>query len=375
MEKLQLLSPLIVIFVSFSGQGGVERMMCNLAQGLLDAGYRVDMVVVKAKGEHMRHIPSQVRVFQVRARHTLTSVWELAAYLKREQPQVLLAAKERAIKTAVWARLLSGTRQCRLVGRLGTHLSAALAAQGWNKVAQWWRYRRMAQVFTQVDALICVSHGVAGDIQRITGLPADRIHAIHNPVVTPRIFALAQEPLLHPWFVNTDVPVVLAAGRLTTQKDFVTLLQAFATMRQRLPARLVILGEGEMREELQSLARGLGIWDHVLFAGFVANPYAYMAKAQLFVLSSRWEGSPNVLTEAVALGVPVVATDCPSGPREILQQGRFGTLVPMADVVAMATAMEQTLRAPLAREILQQAAQPYLLANSTDEYLRVFGLK
>jgi glycosyltransferase involved in cell wall biosynthesis len=180
---------------------------------------------------------------------------------------------------------------------------------------------------------------------------------IYNPVDTDHIKTLATAPLEHPWFAPGAVPVVLSAGRLTRQKDFPSLLRAFAQVRQSRPARLVILGEGEERTSLETLARELGCRDDIALPGFVPNPYPYMAAAGVFVLSSAWEGFGNVLIEAMALGVPVVSTDCPSGPAEILGRGRYGTLVPVSDVDALARAIATTLdQPPEARRSIERAS-------------------
>jgi glycosyltransferase involved in cell wall biosynthesis len=193
-------------------------------------------------------------------------------------------------------------------------------------------------------------------------------------VWTSEVEQLARQPVDHPWLTKPGAPVIVGAGRLTRQKDFPTLIRAFARARAQRPCRLIILGNGELEAQLIALAKELKVEHDLSLPGFVANPYAYMARAQLFVLSSLWEGSPNVLTEALALGVPVVSTDCPSGPREILAGGEYGTLVPMEDDAALAQAMLATLDRPLARERLLQAALPYKVDASVNGYLEALGV-
>src|SRR5690625_55191 len=189
----------------------------------------------------------------------------------------------------------------------------------------------MARLYRHLDAVVTASEGVSTDTRTVTGLPPERIHVIDNPVVTPDLEELAAQPLDHPWFGDNDVPVILASGRLTKQKDFPTLLRAFARVRQNRPARLIVLGEGKLRTELEALAVKLGIASDVDLAGFASNPYPYVKQSDLFVLSSRWEGLGMALIEALALGIPAVSADCPSGPREILADGRYGALVPVGD--------------------------------------------
>jgi glycosyltransferase involved in cell wall biosynthesis len=363
----------LAVLLSLSGKGGVEKMVMNLLPEFVRQGVEVDLLAIvrKASNDVFRIEGSGARVVDLGVRHTSLAVPALARYLKAERPAVLLAAKDRAIRTAVAARRLSGV-DVRLVGRLGTHLSAAL--EGKPAWMRWLRCQPMRWLYPQVDHIVAVSEGVAYDTVTITGLAADRVSVIRNPVITPGLWEKSREPVDHPWFDDGGAPVILGAGRLTRQKDFPTLIRAFALLGAERRARLVILGEGRLRRSLETLAEELGLCDKVSLPGFVANPYAYMAKASLFVLSSAWEGSPNVLTEALALGVPVASTDCPSGPREILDEGRYGRLVPPADVEALAQAMAATLDDPLEPEFLRQAARAYTVENSCRAYLRVFGL-
>ena len=360
----------IAIFISFSGQGGVERMVTQLAGGLLARGYAVDMVAAKMDEEQAVRLPDGVRLIQLGAAHTWTSLPGLVRYLRRERPDALLAAKDRAIRVAVLARLLTGYPR-HLAGRLGTTVSAALEGGSPLKRRIW--YGGMRLFFRGADRLVAVSEGVAEDVRRITGLGDDRVVVVRNPVITPELAPRAAESPSHPWFTE-PTPIILGAGRLTRQKDFPTLLRAFATVRRGRPCRLVLLGEGRGRASLEALARELGIAEDVDLPGFQPNPYPFIAGAALFVLSSRWEGSPNVLTEALALGTPVVATDCPSGPREILQGGRYGPLVSMGDDAALAAAIKRTLDAPLPAAKLKEAVSEYTLEASTEGYLRALGL-
>ena len=361
----------IAILISFSGQGGVERMVTNLAQGFLDRGYGVDMLLIKAQGDHLANIPEGVRVMRLRARHNITCLPELVRYLRGHAPAALLVAKHRAIRMAAIARWWTGSR-VRLVGRLGTTVSGALAGQGWLRTWLWHRDMRLA--YRRVDALVAVSQGVRADVLQITGLPPEKVVVVNNPVIVPDMQQKAAQAAPHPWLAQKELPVILAAGRFTRQKDFATLLEALALLRQDPPCRLIILGEGKLRAELEQQVARLGLQAVVAMPGFAANPYAYMARSDLFVLSSRWEGSPNVLKEALSLGVPVVATDCPSGPREILQDGRYGPLVPMGDAARLAQAMRATLQQPLPAAELRAAVAGYTLEASSAGYLRVLGL-
>jgi len=355
----------VAIFASFSGEGGVERMLGRLAGGLLALGCRVDLVLARSEGMHLVAVPEGVNVIRLGARHTGTAILPLVRYLRRERPDAVLAAKDRGIRAAIIARALSGQRP-RLVGRIGTTVSAALAGKSR------WRYRAWAAgarlFYSRADAVVAVSEGVRNDIRAMTGLPDERIPVVRNPVIGPDLFGAAEHVPDHPWFARHDVPVVLGVGRLTRQKAFDVLLEAFARVYAQRRLRLVLLGEGPLRAQLLERADRLGVADDVHLPGFVNNPWGWMRQADLFVLSSRWEGSPNALTEALALGTPVVATDCPSGPREILDGGRVAPLVPVDDVGALAAAIERALDAAPEPEVLQAASAPYTIEASAEAY-------
>lgn len=358
----------IAVFVSFSGSGGVERMVMSLIRGFVDLGRPVDLVLVHAEGPHLERLPRQVNLVRLSPPHTFAALPALVHYLRRRRPTALLAAKDRAGRAAVLARWLAGT-DTRIVMRLGTHISTAMA--GKIAIARWLRFASIRRIYPQVDQIVTVSAGVADDTARIAGVERTHIRVIRNPVVTPELPGLAAEPCHHTWFRPGQPPVILGAGRLERQKDFPTLIRAFAQVRKGRPCRLVILGAGGGRARLEALIAELGIAADVDLPGFQSNPYPFLARADLFVLSSRWEGSPNVLTEALALGTPVVATDCPSGPRELLDGGRYGSLVPVGDVTGLGRAIAVTLDRPLPPERLAAAVVDYTQATSAERYLQV----
>ncbi|MFO1432286.1 MAG: glycosyltransferase [Candidatus Competibacteraceae bacterium] len=229
--------------------------------------------------------------------------------------------------------------------------------------------------YATADAVVAVSSALADHVAAHHGLPRSTIQVIYNPAVPDDLARRAAVPLDHPWFAPGAPPVVLGAGRLTTAKDFATLVRAFALVRKQRDARLIIIGCAKTEKktvkrhaELTALARQLGITDDIALPGFTANPYAYMARAAVFALSSRQEGLPTVLIEALACGCPCVATDCPSGPSEILDQGRYGRLVPVGDATAMADAIVQTLDAPPDRAHLEAAAERFAIGPAIDAY-------
>ena len=228
--------------------------------------------------------------------------------------------------------------------------------------------RRARRSFPHMDAAVGVSLGVSSELDAISGLPRDRIHTVYNPVVVPDVIRKARLTPEHPWFNEPGPPVLVSIGRLHKQKDFHTLLVAFSRLLAWRPARLIVLGKGPQLSELRSTAHRLQISDHVDFFGFVENPYAYLARARLFVLSSRHEGLSVALIEAMACGCPVVSTDCPFGPDEILEGGRWGELVPVGDPAALAEAMARALDVPPQRDTLRERAGLFSLERAVSRY-------
>lgn len=359
-------TPRIALLAAFSGAGGVERMLLNLADGIAAAGYGVDLLTIRRDSPHLHALPAGVRHLPLPGGHAWAVLPALVRYLRREPPAGLIAAKDRANRVAVLARALA-RRPLPLALRLGTHLGGARGAR--RTVGD----RLRGAFYRRADAVIAVSQAMADDLVPRFGLPADRVWVIRNPVVTPGLADLAAAPCPHAW-LEAGEPVIVGMGRFTRQKDFPTLLRAFAQVCRQRPARLVLLGDGAGKAACAQLAAELGIADRVLLPGFAVNPYAWLGRARLFVLSSRWEGSPNALTEALALGVPCVATDCLSGPRELLADGRYGPLVPVGDAERLAAAMAATLAAPLSADTLRQAVREYRQDASAAAYLAALGL-
>jgi glycosyltransferase involved in cell wall biosynthesis len=358
--------------VAFSGTGGVERVVYNLLQGLAAHDLRVDLLAVVGKRGWLPAIPwPNIRVINLGVKHSQTALPAVVRYLRSERPDVLMVAKDRAIRMSVLARYLAGG-DTRLVGQLHNNVSAYLATK--SPLQRWLRTAPMRWLFPYLDKIICVSEGVVEDTVNITGIPRERMVAIRNPVITPDVYVKGAEPVDHPWLNGDTVPVIIGAGRLSVEKGFDTLIRAFKRLRQHKDCRLLIIGEGPQREELERLAAELGIAECVSLPGYCANPFAYMKKSSLFVLSSVWEGSGNVLVEALALGIPSVSTDCPYGPSETLAGGKYGPLVPVGDEQALAAAMLATLDNPLPAEVLQEAVVEFTIEYSTRRYLQELGL-
>jgi len=360
----------IAIFLTALDGGGAEKVMLNLAKGFVKSGLKVDLVLVSASGAYISQIPPGIKLVDLGGERLLTSIPALIDYLKFEQPQALLTALDTNV-IAAWLRRWSSIsirtivtvhNNLSLESRHGEDLKRRLTA----KLASWF--------YGWADSIVAVSEGVGADLVKI-GLPQKKIHVIYNPIVDDELKTKLKQPLEHPWLQDEQIPIILGVGRLTKQKNFSTLIQAFAIVRRHTPVRLMILGEGENRSALESTIKQLNINSDVLLMGFVDNPYQYMSKASVLVMSSLWEGFGNVLVEAMAAGTPVLSTNCPSGPAEILVDGKYGKLVPIGDVKEMAKNIEVTLKNPPNKEKLKQRAETFSLDNAIKIYLEILNLK
>jgi glycosyltransferase involved in cell wall biosynthesis len=313
-------------------------------------------------------------VLAPRPSSTLGYLESLAAALQARRPYALYAANTHRNLEALFARRLAGV-DTRIVVTERNAFHDGHLQRGWAGQFLPGLVRRM---YGQADAIVAVSDGVADELAAWSGLPRAQIVTIYNPVVTNELIAGQSEPVDHPWFQPGVPPVIMSAGRLGRAKDHPTLIRAFARVRRARLARLVIFGQGKSEAKtarsvaaLQALAGELGVADDVALPGFVANPFAYMARAAVFALSSINEGLPGVLIEGMACGCPVVSTDCPSGPAEILAGGRYGRLVPPGDDAALAAAILATLDAPPAPALLRERAGSFSVARAVDQYERI----
>jgi len=383
--------------------GGVQQMTRNLACEIAARGYRVDLLIRRAgpveplpAGVRVEVLPRRPRSFGrllalradpqglgVLARPVLLPLVAseavaylpgLVRYLRKVGPDALIAATTYANLVAIWARRLAGV-PTRVIVSERDNLSENLATGRWKRA---WRWRHAAPLISHTypgaDAIVAVSDGVAEDLARVTGIPRASIHTVYNPVLTGELAAMSQEKVGEPWLLRGAPPVILAAGRLVAKKDYATLIRAFARVRAVREARLIILGDGPERARLERVARQLEVAEHVRFSGWVSNPFAYMARASVFALSSNREGLPGVLVQALACGCLVVSTDCPSGPAEILEHGRYGALVPVGDDAAMAAALLAALDSPPDRARLEARASMFDLHPCADAYLELLGL-
>ena len=363
----------IALLLQHLGDGGVERCFLNLARGFADRGISADLYVHEVSDEGLLETTPGVRLSRLRGESPAQRGAGLADLLLARNTGVVLSAKEEDCRliSEVCRSMQKPPRSVMVASLDYTGQLRGRRAGPWQR---WRRYRQVRRLFGRADQVFCVSEGVARDMGRILRRPLDQLPVLPNPVVTPELDALSRAPVEHPWLQAGQPPVVLGVGRLSRIKNFPLLVRAFAKARREMEMHLMILGEGKQRTELMRLASELGVTEDVELAGFQVNPYPYMRHADLFVLSSLWEGFGNVLVEALACGTAAVSTDCPSGPSQILQGGKYGALVPVDDADALAGAIVASLRNPPPTAFLAEAVLPYTLEHSVSAYLEALGL-
>lgn len=362
--KASLQKKLISILLPDLGGGGAERVAVNLANGFAQRGYAVDMVLLSAKGVFLSALRPDIRVVDLQARRLRDTIFPFVRYLRRVKPNAVLACMWPLTIIALWGLTLSRV-PARVVVAEHTTWSRTILLM--RRTVGWQVRTSMHYVFPQADGIVAVSKGAADDMARFANLARNAITVIYNPVVGDQKPASTVPLPPVGWWIGSHSRV-LAVGSLTPTKDFSTLLAAFAQMRQQVDARLLILGEGRHRLALEAHVRGLGIEASVFMPGFLNDPSPYYQHADLHVLSSIAEGLPTVIIEALAAGTPVVSTDCPSGPREILSDGQFGRLVPVGDAAALAAAMAHSLAATHDTNALKARAQEFSIDKAVDQY-------
>ncbi|MFP4063001.1 MAG: glycosyltransferase [Halochromatium sp.] len=359
------------------GSGGVGRVMTTLIDALVELGIEIDLLLPCAEHPDLRALRGQVNRFVIDLDPLRPAEATLLEYLRQRRPEAILSNRDQGHKLLM-RRALAGERPFTAF-RIGTNVPERLKRNSpWT--ATWNRWR-LAALYRQADLLIGNSSGVSAALRRMLsrgptqGRRRPRIETILNPVDAEAIARLASAPMSHPWLKQKSGPVIVSVGRLVRAKHFGLLLRAFALLPSALGARLMICGSGGQHDRLQALATRLGVADRFELLGYQSNPFRYVAAADLFVCSSLFEGSSNALIEALALGTPCVSTDCPSGAREILDEGRLGPLVPVDDPVALAEAMRAVLAAPLPAERLRAGAERFDPGRSAAHYAQVLGLR
>ena len=349
------------IFLTSMQIGGAERIALNLCRGLSENGHDVDLVLVHGEGELLGELPSSVSVVDLGASRVLTGILPLRRYLRQRKPDVLYSMMTEINVAAIVAHELAQSNS-RLV--ISEHNTPSVSKSGPKDGLV---LRTASLLYSRADRIITVSRGVRDDLVTVTGVSDEDVTVIYNPIDVEQIRRQAEEPIDHDWINDPETPVVMSAGRHAPQKGFDTLLRAFDQL-ETADVKLILLGEGNETASLRSLARELGIEDRVDFPGFVDNPFSYMRGANVFVLSSWYEGFGNVLIEAMATGCPVVSTDCPSGPNEILDGGRYGPLIPVKHPDQMVVAIDNVLRDPIDADVLVDRADDFSVDSVTEQY-------
>jgi glycosyltransferase involved in cell wall biosynthesis len=346
------------------GGGGAERVTVNLANELAVRGYSIDVVLAKAIGDFINDLHADVRVVNLKVERLREVFLPLSHYLRQTKPAAILACMWPLSVIALCARRFAHVN-ARVVVAEHTTWSRDPALR--SPASRWLARTTMYRTFPWANGVVAVSQGAADDLARFSGLARKRVSVIYNPVVgAPRPpTTMRLNPL--DWWSGAHRRV-LAVGTLNLRKDYVTLLTAFAHLCQHADVRLLILGEGECRCALEAQSRLLGLEGILFMPGFVRNPSPYFQRADLLVLSSTCEALPTVIIEALAAGTPVVSTDCPSGPREILSDGRFGSLIPVGDATALAAAMAGSLTATHDKAALTERAQDFSIEKAADQY-------
>lgn len=361
--------PRVAFFLPSLSGGGAEKVSVNLLKGLVDQNeieLDLDLALVKAGGVFIADVPKEVTIKELNCKRVATAVLSLIRYLREARPVVLLSHMNHANIIAILAVKVARS-DTKVVVVEHISLTDRNVHGLWNKT-----YNLIMKVaYRGADSIVGVSQGVSTSVENRMGLEKGTVETIYNPVITPDTRRMAAEPVDHPWLESRELPVFLAIGRLTEQKNFSVLIEAFHLLLKRKDARLIILGEGELRSELEQLAEKLGVSDNIDMPGFNSNPYSHLRRANAFVLSSKFEGLPTALIESIACGCPVVSTDCPSGPYEILDGGKYGKLVPVDDVAALTDAMADILENPIAPDILEERSQIFSMEVISREYLHL----
>ncbi len=363
----------IAIFVEHLGSGGAEKVAVNVANGLAARGFAVDMLMWRGQGVNLKDLAPNVGAIYFGAEGGKISVFgavrRLALYHRRVKPEVVFSHLEKASLVALVAGLVAGTR----VTIPCIHIDLIAYAKINNRIRRGILNAAIMMIYPMARNIVAVSEGAAESARRLLALFKSPVRVIYNGFDLDLLKTLSQQSVSETWLNTNGVPVIIACGRLTEQKAYDVLLPAFANLRRRLLARLIILGEGPLIAELRQLAESLGVAADVMIPGFIPNPISWFSKSDLYVMSSRCEALPTVLIEALVAGVPVLSTDCPSGPREILDGGRFGDLVPVDDTAALTEAMSRAIQTrPISdQNALSEHLERFSLSRMFDNYQSV----
>jgi glycosyltransferase involved in cell wall biosynthesis len=347
---------------------GVPQVQTRLARELARRGFAVDLVVLGRWPA--AELDQNVRLVEMGSSRAAVAFPRLVRYIRNSRPTAIISAEDHVNVITLLTARASGARVRVCVTSHVPFFESS--APPWRK--GFWITRLMGYLYPKAHCVATVSAGLGDELARVINMPRAAIKTVYNPVVTEEMREQMEAASPHPWLIEGGPPVVCGCGSLHPRKGFDVLVRSFASLASEREARLIVVGTGRERSRLEALARDLGVAREVAFVGAVPNPLAYMAHAQLFVLSSTFEGLPTVLIEALACGTPVVSTDCPHGPREILDRGKYGALVPIGDHIALARAMTRTLDDPPDAAQLRERANAFTASRATDEYTRQLEL-
>lgn len=346
--------------------GGAEKAMVNIAEGLSTRGYDIEMFILKEEGDLL----SQSGDIDVKFADgyynkylgAASYIYDISRYFEVAEPDLFISSMSHLNVVAQLAKKMTASSTSVILTEHNT-----LSKKGGMK--SWFVKRLVNILYNDAESIVAVSEGVADDLINTTRITSDIVNTIYNPVISEEIIKKSYEPIDNAWLHNEDIPVYLSAGRMVPQKNFPNLIKSFSIARESCDARLIIIGRGDHEDKLGVLANNEGVNEYIDFAGFVDNPYNYMRNASVFVSSSSWEGLPTVHIEAMACGCPIVSTNCPSGPFEILQGGKLGTLVPVDDPKSLAKGMIWELNNPTSSELLITSAKNrFSVKQSVDSY-------
>jgi glycosyltransferase involved in cell wall biosynthesis len=358
----------IAILIPTLDGGGAERSMVQLANGLASLGFNVHLVVaLNADGVYKKEVGEGVSLFDLRARRFRYVPYRLHRYMIVHKPNIAVTALMNDWVLAM--KLIMGYSTKVIISERIAFSESFGKQSGFMSKLMVFLSRKL---YPHADRIVGVSRGVSDDLLRIGLARNEQIRTIYNPVMNDQFFRMLGEkpsmPLLH-----GEIPNFIAVGRFAYQKNYPVLLNAFALVRKNRPCRLIILGEGLLRTAMERQIESLGLRDDVLMPGFIGNPFPYMSGADCFVQASKFEGLPGTLIQALACGVTPVSTDCPSGPAEILENGKYGILVPVDDVEALARGMENALANPLPPALLKERSCVFSEENCVNAYIDLFN--
>ncbi len=366
--RIAILSP---VWKTPNFYGGITPVVKLLTEGFCLNGARVAL---------LSHYPipfpfegcENLDVVPILKKHKIQNIVAIHLFLKKFKPDLLLTAGHTYNKIGIFTKLLFREKW-----KLFLSIHCSILSEELGSLRQKKRIQFVRLFYPTAEGIICVSKGIEKELKREIGITKANITTIYNPVLPWSSLVKSEnndkiEELPH-WIKQKTEPIIIGVGRLTEQKDFHSLIRAFALVRKNRRCKLVILGEGEDRESLESLIKELSLEEDVFLPGFKAEVMDYMKRADVFVLSSKWEGMSLVIVEALSIGLPVVSTDCPHGPRELLQNGKYGILVPVGDVEKMARGIEKQLDSPPPKELLLKRSQEFFRDKVAKKYLNFFG--